>query len=102
MHDSARAAATVLMATALTACAAPTTIGAKASRLTPGVTTISDAIAVLGPPRSRSTMPNGGVLLQWMELNPGFLKAKGAHVAVLFDASGKMLRVTHEYQSDPA
>ena len=82
-------------------CASPTTIGSKASQLRPGVTTMDEAIRLMGPPKSRSDMAASGVLLQWMEMTRGFASAKAAHVAVLFDASGKMVRITHEYRSDP-
>ena len=90
-----------LVSVLVVGCAAPTTIGSKASQLRTGITTVDEAVSVLGPPRSRSTMAAGGVLLQWMEMTRGFASAKGAHVAILFDASGKMVRVTHEHRSDP-
>lgn len=80
-------------------CAAPPTIGPKATQLRPGVTTIDEAIAALGPPKSRSRAGTG-VLLQWMETNVGYGSANGAHVAILFDANGKMVKITHEYRSD--
>lgn len=81
-------------------CAAPTTIGPKAAQLRPGITTIDEAIASMGPPNSRSGAGTG-VLLQWMETKVGYASANGAHVAILFDANGKMVKITHEYRSDP-
>ena len=44
-------------------------------------------------------MGTNGKLLQWQEIKPGFMAASGAHIAILFDTSGRMVRMTHRYQS---
>ena len=100
MRRSSRILLCLATSILVASCAAPTTIGPKAAQLRPGVTTIDEAIASMGPPKSKSSAGTG-VLLQWMETNVGFAVANGAHVAILFDASGKMVKITHEYRSDP-
>ncbi|CAR53402.1 hypothetical protein [Burkholderia cenocepacia] len=64
----------------------------------PGVTTIQDAETALGKPASSSAVANGGTLLQWMYSQGSVIGASGAHVAVLFDKDGKMVRVMHRNQ----
>ena len=49
---------------------------------------VNEIIAGAGPPTSRSAMAHGQMLLQW--------QATGYHVALLFDAEGRMLGITHE------
>ncbi|WP_249170535.1 hypothetical protein [Burkholderia multivorans] len=66
--------------------------------LRPGVTTIQDAESALGKPASASTGANGGTLLQWIYSRGSIIGASSAHVAVLFDNDGKMVRVTHRSQ----
>jgi hypothetical protein len=51
--------------------------------------TLSDIVAVTGPPSSRSSMGNGQMLLQW--------QATGYHIAILFDSADRFVRITHEY-----
>jgi hypothetical protein len=89
--------AVVLM---VAACATPTTLANKATQLRPGVTTEAEAALLLGPPNSR-TVAGAGTLLQWFEMNTGLASAKAAHLAVLFDASGRMVRITHQSRTDP-
>jgi hypothetical protein len=50
--------------------------------------TENEIIGGVGPPTSRSAMAHGQTLLQW--------QATGYHVALLFDAEGRMLGITHE------
>lgn len=50
--------------------------------------TADEIIARVGPPTSRSAMANGQWLLQW--------QATGYHIALLFDAEGRVLKLTHE------
>src|SRR5437016_6247664 len=59
------------------------------TELTPGVSTAADATKILGAPNSYSAMPQGQTLLQWMQ----FHGAHGIHLAILFDANGRMIRV---------
>ena len=79
-----------------------TTIGskfdvAKVDQLQPGISTSSDAIALLGKPTSESSMQDGSKLLQWLYSQGTLVGGSGAHVAILFDATGKMVRVTQKF-----
>lgn len=91
----------VLVVFFIASCAAPTTLSEKTYQLTSGVTTIDQAISIMGSPKARSSVGAGGTLLQWMETRVGYMSANVAHVAILFDSSGKMVKITHEYRSDP-
>jgi hypothetical protein len=71
----------------------------KVDNLVPGVSTTADATQLLGPPASESTYDNGSKLLQWMYSQGTMVGGSGAHVAILFDADGKMVRITHRYKS---
>jgi len=51
--------------------------------------TWDEIIAVTGPPSSRSSMARGQILLQW--------QAPGCHMALLFDSTGRFVKITHEY-----
>ncbi|MCA8073934.1 hypothetical protein [Burkholderia vietnamiensis] len=66
--------------------------------LRPGITTIQDAESTLGKAASASNVANGGTLLQWIYSQGSIIGASSAHVAVLFDKDGKMVRVTHRSQ----
>lgn len=81
-------------------CATPSELGRKADTLRPGVSTSSEAITLMGPPKSVSSMADGGRLLQWIEVKPGLLNATSGHVAILFNGADKMVRVTHRYDSE--
>jgi hypothetical protein len=59
------------------------------NELTPGVSTTGDSIRTLGDPNSYAAMPQGQTLLQWMQ----FRGAHGIHLAILFSADGRMIRV---------
>jgi hypothetical protein len=50
---------------------------------------LDEIVAGVGPPTSRSSMPNGEWLLQWQET--------GYHIALVFNAEGRAVRITHEY-----
>jgi hypothetical protein len=50
--------------------------------------TATEIIAVLGTPTSRSSIRNDQVLLQWL--------ATGYHIAILFDAEERFVRITHQ------
>lgn len=61
---------------------------AKIDELVPGRSTIADATQLFGPPRSQ-TVIGANVLVQW-QYSQG---SQSAHVAVLFDRVGAMLRI---------
>jgi hypothetical protein len=62
----------------------------------PGLTTKEDAIAKLGKPRSVSTRADGSQIVQWIYAQGTALGVgSGAHVAIIFDNEGKMIRVSH-------
>lgn len=93
--------APLLLAVALSACS---TTGnkfdvSKVDQLQPGVSTSADAIQLLGPPTSESSFQNGTKLLQWQYAQGTLIGGSGAHVAILFDAGTKMVRVTHKFST---
>jgi hypothetical protein len=57
--------------------------------LIPGTSTTADAVRVLGPWTGYGAMPQGQKLLQWLDSshNPT------VHIGIMFDASGRMIRV---------
>ena len=55
--------------------------------------TEAEIIAAVGPPNSISGMADGGKLLQWMQTN----SAGGYHYAIAFDADGKAVGYTHQW-----
>jgi regulator of RNase E activity RraA len=67
----------------------------KVDQLKPGVSTMEDATQLLGPAKAVSTMANNSKLLQWQYVQGTPVGGSGSHVAILFDATGKMVRVTH-------
>jgi hypothetical protein len=69
----------------------------RVDELTPGVSTIGDALTILGPVSAESTYRDGSRLLQWQYTQASVVGASGAHVAVLFDNAGRMIRVTHKF-----
>jgi hypothetical protein len=85
------------------AIAACTTIGHKfdpgrVDDLKPGISTIADATAILGPPAFESPDSNGTRLLQWQYTRiSAFSGLSGADIAILFDDTGRMIRVTHSF-----
>jgi hypothetical protein len=57
--------------------------------------TANEIIAVVGQPTSISSMSAGRRLLQW--------QATGCHMALLFDADGRFVEITHQFaQYSPA
>jgi len=84
----------------ITFVAACTTIGNKfdpqdINLLTPQVSTISDATNLLGPPMAQSALPNGAMLYQWQYAQGTLVGGSGAHVAIIFDGEGIMVKVQH-------
>lgn len=69
----------------------------KVDTFTPGSTTIQEARNLLGTATAESAMANGATLLQWQYVAGSLTGASSAHVAILFDQSGKMIRVTHKF-----
>jgi len=88
------------------AIAACTTIGNKfdpdrIDDLKRGVSTIADATAILGPPAFESPDGNGTRLLQWQYTQiSAFSGLSGADIGILFDDTGRMIRVTHSFVQD--
>ena len=69
---------------------------AKVDLLTPGASTVEDATRLLGEPSAESDMPDGTKLFQWQySQGTAFGTGSGSHVAILFGADGKMIRVSH-------
>lgn len=69
---------------------------AAVNELQPGVSTKQDAIAKLGKPKAVSTNADGSQLLQWQYVyGTAIGVGGGAHVAILFEPDGKMIRVKH-------
>jgi hypothetical protein len=64
--------------------------------LTPGKSSVDDAIALFGKPTSESYYPDGSRLLQWIYSQGSLFGGKAAHVAILFDSNDIMIRVTHK------
>jgi len=55
--------------------------------------TKEEIVALVGPPNSISAQVQGKSLLQWMQTS-----STGAyHIGLLFDATGKVEKVTHEH-----
>lgn len=73
---------------------------ADVDKLRPGQSTIADAVTLLGKPTATSIQANGSTLLQWQFVQAVLLSARAAHLAILFDASDRMVRVTHRYESN--
>jgi hypothetical protein len=51
--------------------------------------TAEEIIASVGRPTSITSMPSGQTLLQW--------QATGCHMALLFGADGRFVKITHQY-----
>jgi hypothetical protein len=83
-----------------------TTIGSKfdpgrVDNLNAGISTIADATAILGPPAFESLDSNGTRLLQWQYTRiSAFSGLSGADIGILFDDTGRMIRVTHSFVQD--
>lgn len=68
---------------------------AKADALQPGITTLDEAKAQLGAPTSVSTDAQGNQVVRWKYVSASPIGAQGARVDIVFDATGKMVRVAH-------
>lgn len=90
----------LLLSFAVTACVStgPQFDMAKVNAFQTGITTEADAIAVLGPPSSRSSMSDGTELLQWIGIMGTPIGGKANHAAILFGRDNKMIRITHQFQ----
>lgn len=71
----------------------------KVDELKPGIASIADAQKLLGPPTSASSQVNGSQVLQWQYSQGTVVGGSGAHAAILFDATGIMIRVAHRFQT---
>ena len=77
------------------------TIGTKfdidrADQLKPGVSTIEDAVQLLGPAKAESAYNDNSKLLQWQYVQGTLVGGSSSHLAILFDRSGRMVRITHK------
>jgi outer membrane protein assembly factor BamE (lipoprotein component of BamABCDE complex) len=68
----------------------------KVDQLQPGTTTLQDATAMFGKPRSESTYANGSKLIQWIYMQASPAGSETNHLAVLFDGNGKMVRIVEK------
>lgn len=68
----------------------------KVDQLQQGSTTLQDAIAMFGKPRSESTYANGSKLAQWIYMQSSPAGSETNHLAVLFDSNGKMVRIVEK------
>jgi outer membrane protein assembly factor BamE (lipoprotein component of BamABCDE complex) len=91
------AAATVLVAAACTTVVGREFDISAADSLRPGVSTRADAVAALGVPTSESAA-GSGTLLQWQYSKGQWMNGSGAHLAILFDRDGRMVKVTQRTQ----
>lgn len=67
---------------------------AKLGELQAGKTTLHEAKLLFGEPTSEMALPNGGTLLQWQQRKQqGVPGAPDSHLAIVFDADGRMLRI---------
>ncbi|WP_156901621.1 hypothetical protein [Azohydromonas australica] len=73
---------------------------ALVDRLTPGITTLADATALLGPHTSEKGYPNGQRLLQWGAVAGSPSDPTARRVAILFGEDGRMLGVVHAVRRD--
>jgi hypothetical protein len=73
---------------------------APVDRLVPGITTLADATAPLGPHTSEKGYPNGQRLLQWGSVASAPSGAGARRVAVLFGEDGRMVGVIHAAQPE--
>jgi hypothetical protein len=62
----------------------------------PGITTVADATALLGPHTSEKGYPNGQRLLQWGSGAASSANPAARRVAILFGEDGRMVGVIHE------
>jgi hypothetical protein len=85
--------AAALLAGCATQSAVPQIDPHRYTELTPGTSTKDEAIARLGTPQSISAMPAGASLLQWIDN----YSAAPIHVAIMFGADGRMIRVEHVF-----
>ena len=98
--DVVTASANLFLVLIISFVGACTTIGNKfdpqsINLLTPQVSSISDATLLLGPPMSQSSMADGAMLYQWQYAQGTLVGGSGAHVAILFDSEGTMVKVQH-------
>lgn len=72
---------------------------ADVEALQPGVSTRADAERTLGRPTSITNLYDGTVLLQWIHTQAVLTSAESKHVALIFDAHGRFVRVFQQTQT---
>ena len=91
---------TGVAAACLTGCVAPKFYAQQVvDQLKPGVSTLGDATRLLGEPVASSAFDNG-TLVHWIDIQGSIFRKHGAHLAIFFDGSDKMVRVTHKFDSN--
>jgi outer membrane protein assembly factor BamE (lipoprotein component of BamABCDE complex) len=61
-----------------------------------------EIIELLGPPNSISDIGNGTYLLQWIYVyGTGIGIGGGRHVALLFGADGRLIKIQHQFKTGP-
>ena len=91
---------TVVAAACLAGCVSPKFYAQQVvDQLQPGVSTLGDANRLLGEPVARSAFDNG-TLVHWIDIQDSIFRKHGAHLAIPFDGSDKMVRVTHKFDSN--
>lgn len=98
-HAFRRTVGVVVVAFALGCTACSREMGRKfdmsaADALTPGVSTLPDAIAALGPPAAGYISLSGREVAQWSYLKDGPGGTESANLMILFGADGRMIAVT--------
>jgi len=99
-------AAIVALSLALIVSACGREIGHKfdssaAQLLSPGTTTVEDAVAWFGPPSSRSRYLNGRTIVRWRYLKDTRFGPESAWLDVTFDSDGHMVRIVKQGEHRP-
>ena len=71
----------------------------RVDELVPVFSTSQEALELLGEPSAESSYADGSRLLQWHYVQGTPIGGSGAHVAILFDSDGVMIRVTHRWKT---
>lgn len=72
-----------------------------AQLLTPGTTTVEDAVIRFGPPSSRSRYLNGGTIVRWRYLKDTPLGPESAWLKIMFGSDDRMIRIVQQGEHGP-